>query len=315
MDMLSRIKQHLARLPQKQLAMAAAGVLLLVALYQSALISWQLILPEQQVAHRWQPPAVNQIAQNHSTSFDLGNWVGPFGKAEAVAPLEVEPEPEVTDAPETSLNVVLAGVVASSDQQASSAVIEAQGKQETYGIGDKIRSTNAVLAEVHGDRILLRHRGRLETLMLDGFEYQAATANRVQPQRARPVRTRSAASRAAGKRRVDKRQSQAVRRQLAETREAILEDPGKITDYIRISPVRKQDQLTGYRLNPGKDRKLFTESGLKANDLAVSLNGYDLTDLSQSMEAMAELATMTDVAITVDRDGQLVEILFNLPGQ
>lgn len=314
MDMLSRIKQHLARLPQKQLAVAAAGVLLLVVLYQSALISWQLILPEQQAVNRWQPPAVNQSANNR-TNTDLGNWPGPFGKADAVTAQEVEQEPEVTEAPETSLNVVLAGVVASSDQRGSSAVIEAQGKQETYGIGDKIKSTTAVLAEVHGDRVLLRYRGRLETLMLDGFDYQEATPRRASPQRSvRNARSKPAAP-AAGKRRVDKRESLAVRKQLSETREAILEDPGKITDYIRISPVRDQDQLTGYRLNPGKDRKLFTESGLKANDLAVSLNGYDLTDLGQSMEAMAELATMTDVAITVDRDGQLVEILFNLPGQ
>ena len=315
MDMLSRIKQHLARLPQKQLAVTAAGVLLLVVLYQSALISWQLILPEQQAVSRWQPPAVNQSANNRRTNSDLGNWAGPFGKAEAVTAREVEPEPEVTEAPETSLNVVLAGVVASSDQQGSSAVIEAQGKQETYGIGDKIKSTTAVLAEVHGDRVLLRYRGRLETLMLDGFDYQEATPRRASPQRSvRNARSKPAAP-ATEKRRVDKRKSLAVRKQLSETREAILEDPGKITDYIRISPVRKQDQLTGYRLNPGKDRKLFSESGLKANDLAVSLNGYDLTDLGQSMEAMAELATMTDVAITVDRDGQLVEILFNLPGQ
>lgn len=310
MDKLSRITQSLTRLPLGKVSALIAGLLLLVVLYQAAQISWLLVVPEPSATTPWQPPKVSTSKSSGNARRDFSQFTL-FGEAkDEVEPVEVVPQ--VTEAPETSLNVILTGVVASSNSERSSAIIESQGKQQTYGIGDKIRSTSAVLAEIHADRIILRHRGRLETLMLDGFDYDKPSANMTTN---RQAKNKAVPRKSTPARRINKRDQASLRKQIANSREAILKDPGKITDYLRISPVRKQGQLVGYRLNPGKDRALFTQAGFKANDLAVSLNGYDLTDLGQSMEVMAELATMTDVSITVDRDGQLIEILFNLPGQ
>ena len=79
---------------------------------------------------------------------------------------------EIEDAPQTRLNLTLTGVVASSNRENAAAIIEHQSSQETYGIGDLITGTRATLEQVHNDRVLIKQSGRLETLMLDGFEYE-----------------------------------------------------------------------------------------------------------------------------------------------
>jgi len=71
-------------------------------------------------------------------------------------------------------------------------------------------------------------------------------------------------------------------------------------------------ELIGYRLSPGKEPELFKQMGLQNNDLAVAINGYQLTDLKQAMAAMNELRNSTDATITIERDGEQIDVLFSL---
>ena len=84
-------------------------------------------------------------------------------------------------------------------------------------------------------------------------------------------------------------------------RSELLGNPGKITDYLNISPVRVDGRMTGYRLNPGRNPELFNQLGLVANDLAVSINGLDLRDNAQAMQAMQQVAGATEMTVTVER--------------
>jgi len=74
----------------------------------------------------------------------------------------------------------------------------------------------------------------------------------------------------------------------------------------------KDGELIGYRLSPGKDPALFTKMGLQNNDLAVSINGYQLNDLQQAMSAINELRNSTDANITIERDGEQIDVQFSL---
>lgn len=58
---------------------------------------------------------------------------------------------------------------------------------------------------------------------------------------------------------------------------------------------------------------LFKQAGFKPNDLAKSINGYDLTVMSQALEMMGQLSELTEVSVMIEREGQLVEIMFSLP--
>lgn len=230
------------------------------------------------------------------------NLFGRYNEQPAAAKPVVEPE-QITNAPKTSLSIQLVGVVASTAEQNGLAVIDSRGNQNTYSIGDKIKGTSASLKEVYADRIIISNAGRYETLMLDGMKYEAQTSANSQLQQAKANKPQ----------RIDQRNNKQVAAELKQSRDELLADPSKITDYLSISPVRRDGQVAGYRLNPGKDRKLFAQAGLKANDLVKSINGYDLTNNAEAIALMAELPTLTDASLMIERDGQLVEIMFSLP--
>ncbi|MBY6187859.1 type II secretion system protein GspC [Marinobacter hydrocarbonoclasticus] len=309
MDYTIAIQRMLAKVPQAALAKALTLGLALYAVYLAALITWQLVPLPDQKAPAWRPTPSAQGGTAQPSSLDGLLGLSLFGQPDATTESSKPAEPVqrdlITDAPKTTLRILLTGLVASSVEERGIAIIESGGSQETYGIGDKIKGTSASLHEVYADRAIILNQGRYETLMLDGVEYTREMSSETQRLREQP--------RAA----VDMRDNAATAEALEEAREAMLEDPGKLQDYLSISPVRDRETggLKGYRLNPGKNRELFMQSGLQPNDLAVSMNGYDLTNMAESMQVLSQLADLDEVSLMVEREGQLTEVLFALPTQ
>ena len=89
-------------------------------------------------------------------------------------------------------------------------------------------------------------------------------------------------------------------------------DPAKIGDYLRIAPKRKDGEIIGYSLRPGKKPEFFKLSGLKSGDVAVQMNGYNLIEPTQAMQAMGEMKQARNISLLVNREGGLTEILLNL---
>ncbi|BDX04600.1 type II secretion system protein GspC [Planctobacterium marinum] len=213
----------------------------------------------------------------------------------------------VQDAPETNLNLTLSGLVASTAEQEGAAIIENRGEQNTYGIGEKIDGTRAVVKEVFPDRIIIDNSGRMETLMLDGHDFTSvkaitpganniikpAVVNGPQDRMRKPVPTLTEDTRAAAM--------------------ALRASPAKFTDFIAIQPHRENGEIAGYKVNPGKDPTLFKQAGLQANDILTEINGLDLTDIQQSMEAMKMLRTAEYLEITLSRDGSQTTLSLELP--
>ena len=87
-----------------------------------------------------------------------------------------------------------------------------------------------------------------------------------------------------------------------------------IQDYVNISPVENEQGtgVKGYRLNPGRKPELFTRSGFLPNDLAIRVNGYDLTDPAQTRQLFAEFSTTKNFEITVERNGIPENIYINI---
>ncbi|MCJ8352213.1 type II secretion system protein GspC [Moritella sp.] len=289
MDNLDAFKQLIIKLPQQQIATCCCYLLLTVFCYQSALLTWQLWSTTSGSATSWQP--ISSRASNQVNNYELNTLrnLNLFGKQQTEKQVAVVVQN--IDAPKTRLRLTLTGLVASSEPSLALAIIEYKGKQETYAIDDEIGSTRAMLKQVHPDRVLIEYQGNLETLMLDGEDFSREISQQ------QPRETSS------GK----------APRDLSNLRKTLLKNPASITDYVRISPVRKNGKLSGYRVNPGKNRQLFKDVGLKPNDLAVSLNGYDLTDTRQAMEVAKQLKDLTEMSLTVERDGQLHSIYLSIP--
>ncbi len=305
MDVLDKIITKASAIPQKPLSTAVFWLGLVIVLLLTAQITWKLI-PVNSQAVAWQPSPTS-VASAKRVELSSVQELSLFGEKDASddgRPKKPAPVEQITDAPKTNLSILLTGVVASTSDTNGLAVIESKGSQETYSLGDKIKGTSASLKEVYADRIIITNAGRYETLMLDGLSYTTQSQANQSLQQAKKDREVQ---------RIDRRQNAEVAQQISDSRDELLADPGKLTDYLAISPVRGADGVSGYRLNPGKNKTLFTAAGFKANDLAKSINGYDLTDMGQSLEVMAQLQELTEIGVMVERDGQLVEIVFSLP--
>jgi general secretion pathway protein C len=266
-------------------------LLVVVFAWIAGRLVWSLVEPSPAVA-RWQPLTVSvntsqqQLPVNELLSLNL------FGRYQANA-TPVTTKPVKQDAPQTQLRLTLVGVVASSKPSRALAVVTNNGKQNTYGINEVIDNTRATLIAVYNDRVIIRNNGRDETLMLEGLKFTKPSVTAAESQR-NTVQTNSNTA------------------ELAKIKQEILSEPQTLFSYIRLSQVKKDGQIEGYRVNPGKNRILFDQVGLKANDLAVSINGNSLTNPAIMAKLWGELSSATDFTLTVERDGQLHDVHIEL---
>jgi len=213
------------------------------------------------------------------------------------------------NAPKTQLNLRLVGVSASSDPARSAAIIEQGNNQATYIIGDSLQNARVKIAEIYADRVILDNGGRLETLELEGIgELSDGLSLTLASSMAQDAAENSEPT-PSETRNLDMRDNEALSAQLAE----VAAQPSNLFSYIQVSPVTADGELKGYRLTPGAQPELFRAAGFQAGDLAVAINGYELTDVGSAMAATEELRTSSDVTITVIRDEEYIELAFSLP--
>lgn len=322
---LTSFSAALAKLPQQKAAQAVSVLLLIYIAFMAAKITW-LVVPQKTIANN--TTTTNNAAQQNKRgqSFNISalqalNLFGQYNNQE-----KQDVTMQITDAPETRLQLTLSGLVASDQAGIAAAIIEHKGKQETYGIGDIIKETRASLEQVLIDRVIIKQSGRLETLMLDGADFNQpaqSLSNKKANERANekanktlqqsevqnsPQRLPSREDASV----VDQRSNENLSRSAQLLRADLNNDPGKITDYLRISPARKAGEIVGYRLSPGKNPEFFKLSGLKSGDIAIQMNGNNLLVPLEAAQAMSALKTERDISLLVERDSDLIEILFSI---
>lgn len=250
-----------------------------------------LVLDKPTQVPNWSPTMSEQKSERQPLDISVLQKGALFGVFTEPKEAPVVEQPVVVDAPQTRLSLVLAGVVASNDAQKSLAVIANRGTQATYGVNENIDGTQAKLKAVMPDRVIISNAGRNETLMLEGMDYSApAAASVVNPSRAQsnqPSQT-----------------PQQMGDRLDAIREAIANNPQEIFQYVRLSQVTRDDKVLGYRVSAGKDPALFESIGLQDGDVAVALNGMDLTDPNVMNNVFQTMSEMTEMSLTVERDGQ-----------
>jgi general secretion pathway protein C len=290
--LLANFLQKNSMLIQK-MPMLAVVVLAALLTHQLALLTWALV-PEDTPTLLWKPIATNNKNMSKINTEQLQKQ-HLFGEKSD----DAQPMVQQTHAPKTRLNLKLVGIVAASEAKYSSVIIDSKGTQNSYFIDSKIDGTSAVITHIYQNRIILDVKGSNQTLFLDGGD------DIDKQQKKTGEKSKSTKK--------SKRPSKRDVKTVNLDRQELLSDPGKLTDYIKISPVRKDGVVKGYRVKPGKNKTFFNEAGLKSGDLAVELNGVDLTDTKEAFTLMKEFPTMTDITLSVERDGQLHELYFSIP--
>ncbi len=307
---LSNTFERIAKLPQQKVTQVIIVLFICYIAYLSAQITW-LGLSKPNYNSNVKLNGVPSISNTtkEQVSVRAIQTLNLFGAFSAQKQEKVE-EVVIEDAPETRLKLVLSGVVASSDKDTAAAIIESAGKQETYSIGEQVTGTRAVLENVFSDRVILKVSGKLETLMFDGLIFD----KNVKPIKPRGVKSNQIAENTSNTTPnvIDQRNNRSLTSTTQALRKELDSDPGKITDYLKISPKRENGEITGYRLMPGKDPAFFDSAGLKTGDVAIQMNGYDLTAPREAAQALQSLKEQREVSLLLDRNGDMTEILFSI---
>ena len=283
-------------LSSQQLPKIILVIISILIAYQSALLTWSLY-PINNTPYNWSP-SIKKLTQNKvlvdthelQKQFLFGEYVG----------VRVLPKvQDLKEVPKTRLRISLVGIIMASDPALSSVIIEYKGKQDSYFIDSVIAGANARVSEIYNDRIIIVVDGEEQVLILDGLGDSSRLVNKNTASKPRvSFRSRSPSKNS---------------KTIAIDRQDLLKNPNKVLDFIRISPVRQGNEVKGYRVKPGKNPTLFNEAGLRSGDLAIALNGVDLTNTSEAVGLMKEFPTMTEVSLTIDRNGELNELFFSIP--
>lgn len=277
---------------QQKLSLVLCCVLIAASAWILGQLAW-FIEPAEQTVVPW--AATASSSSTHQSTLDISSLQqsNMFGAYNPTTPAVVEQQ-VIQDAPKTRLNLVLVGAVASSNPKLSLAVIANRGTQATYGINEEIEGTRAKLKAVLVDRVIIDNSGRDETLMLEGIEYKRLSVSAPAPPRtSSSVRGNNPAS---------------AEEKLDEIKAKIMKDPQQIFQYVRLSQVKRDDKVIGYRVSPGKDSELFNSVGLQSGDIATQLNGQDLTDPAAMGNIFRSISELTELNLVVERDGQQHEV-------
>ncbi len=275
-------------------------LLLIMLLAQSfAQMTWQMLpsqapkpLPMSNLSSQFGAKTGQPRASDISR---IGQW-HLFGEIQKIASVPVA---QTTEAPDTRLNLKLHGLLASSDPVEARAIIaDGKGAEDAYAV-DQTLPGNAVLREIYADRVILEHRGRLETLRLPKDEVVSGIVSTTTRARTHTTRQAGTADNAA---------------LLRQYRDALMSEPQTLMNLVSASPVtdKTTGRLKGYRIRPGKDRKLLGRFGLKSGDVVTGVNGVALDNPIKALEIMRDLSTANSVTLDVERNGVMESFAFQV---
>lgn len=200
-----------------------------------------------------------------------------------------------SNAPDTTLNLILHGIVAGKRASDSRALVVANGDEEPYAIGAQVPG-GAVIRSIYPDRVLLERDGRLEALRLPKDDTGGAGGLSTQPDMG--MRPQAMAP---------------PPESLSQLRQEIASNPQRLMDVVRAMPVMDHGKLTGYRIYPAGNPSTFNQLGLKPGDIVTAVNGIPLTDPAQSMRVLSSLKTSEQVSVTLTRNGQQQTQVLQMP--
>lgn len=348
--MVDRRGEQLARWGRRGVALLGrvpAGVwrfcvkllLVLWLAYTLGGLVWMLVpAPEVRAAHV-APNALNsEPATSGQANVDIEQLAGlsifgepPEGEADgSLSDNEPSGAPGVEEqAVDTELNLVLRGVMGSSEQGAARAIIAEGDSQAIYAPGDELPVSGSVtLEKVLPLRVILDNAGRYESLWLysgDDWNDDLASSQLAEERPGRswegdPGTLRESRASPSGDRSQEQAQEQESNepdeseQQMQETARDVAERVGaeSLSDVVSMSIHREDGRVAGYRIRPGRNREAFESLGLQGGDIVKAVNGTALDNPQRVMEIYRNMGDARSASLLIERDGQEVTVDIDL---
>ena len=264
----------------------SVGLVCLIA-WQLANLFWALNTPA--TINDETPVALNNNSSVKAATADI-NKITSANLFGAYQVQNTEPEEEQTEIEDTTLNLSLNGTLLSDISEQSRAIIEVDGSNKVFSIGEEIQSSVTLYA-VEANQVILDNRGNKEALRLPRVE-DAAGATPRRAQAAKPP-------------------SSAANRIATDLRNAALKNPSSITDILRLKKGQTSTGQKGFRIYPGKNRDRFKELGLKPGDFITQVNGLAVGD-QNPFQVIQKLQTVTFINLAIERNGLPMNLSFDI---
>lgn len=214
-----------------------------------------------------------------------------FGKAAPTITKNVE------DAPDTTLNLKLLGVLAGDKDFGYAIVSSGANKTKHYALGDDI-SSGTTLHAVYADRIILDRGTKMETLRLPKAKVVNGTSKKstkVKPQQ-EPLTEEGPSN----------------FETLGDFRKEIMSNPIRLTEFINAQPETDEEsgEFKGYSLTPSRNPDMFYQLGFQPGDVLTSVNGILIDSPNKGPEALQTLTDSSEITLVVQREGTEIT-LFN----
>lgn len=214
-----------------------------------------------------------------------------FGKAEKIN-RSLPAVAGVSAAPETTLALILKGVITAEPRGRALAIIAEKGKEDEeklYGIGEKIPG-NAVVSEIFAGRIILRRGGVLETLIIQNEENGASVEN------IRDTRAANSAIVNLG---------DGVHWQIDNSYlEQRLGDIPSLAKEVGVEVYKENNAQTGYRLVSARGSKLLRDMGLQPGDILHEVNGVKLDTIHAGLSVYQQMRSVKELRVVISRNGR-----------
>ncbi len=296
----------------QQLLIVVFGLWALVNVASTFWAVWPSAPAQTQDSEIINPVTVAQVSrQRVDVDLDSMLGLGLFGDPtnEAAVPELATPETQVDregieqGARETRLDLKLTGILASSEDGQGTVIIAAKGAQANYTVGDKLPAAGSVsLAKVMAKQVVIDNNGTYELLKLFDKDEFSDVAER---ELARSVKVDDQPSDV----RVSDEQAVAL---ASDYRAQLYKNPDALRDLVRIAAVRENGGLRGYRLSPGRDAEQFAQLGFERGDIVTAINGYSLTDPSNTVRLYQLMRDTSDATFDVERSGTMISISISL---
>lgn len=215
-------------------------------------------------------------------------------------PPKAPSEPEVV----TRLPVRLLGVIKGESGDFSVAVLEERGRQRAYRVGDFLHlDEGARVLVIESDRVVLDVNGQRQYVELEQAGAEIGNQGVTREPTAAPARGDTSVL----PERIDLGRPE-LRARLGNVRRKLVDDPLSFGRYIQLRPYAEEGRLQGYRLQPGRDGRLFQQLGLRAGDVVTQVGGLAVTDPDNLGRLLEMVKQQSRISIGIRRDGSLQEI-------
>ncbi len=279
-----------------------------------AKLMWLVLTPEKIINTQ-----IQQVSQTNNTTkqkVNYGKLIANqhlFGQVKKVAaPVKSTPKvAPVKTVQRVKLNLKLHGIVAYKSKDGFALISSNNGRQKVYAKGDELEKVKGVtVLEILPTKVVLNNNGQTEELRLPVKENKnkpktASGNGNFNPRK--NYNTGGLPPNSPPPRMNQQPSSNSVPN-LESFRQQVMANPRRLMDIATPSAAIVDGDFIGFRIQPGRERKLFRQLGFRPNDIIIEVNGIVLNDANKGAMVLAELAQATEVSVKVRRGNQEIFI-------